>query len=118
MFSQFPNHCLPFPMVFLHVSSVFLQFPQVFLKLPLSVSPFSYFIFCVINICFSFLKTYTLFSLWILSVDLILVLLTLSISHLVLMFLLLFLFILNDNFWYNITKFNLNFQNKVLKRCF
>ena len=44
MFPQFPNHFLLFPMVFPHV---FLRFPWVFLLFPLSVSPVSYFRFCI-----------------------------------------------------------------------
>ena len=41
IFSQFPNHCLPLPQMFLRVTTI----PQVFLLFPLSVSPVSYFRF-------------------------------------------------------------------------
>ena len=41
MFSQFPNHFLPFPQMFLRVTTI----PQVFLLFPLNVSPVSYFRF-------------------------------------------------------------------------
>ena len=49
MFPQFPNHSLPFRMVFPHVSPSVLRFPRVFLQFSLSVFRVSYFIFCAEN---------------------------------------------------------------------
>ena len=46
LFPQFPNHFLPFPMLFLHVSPSVSTIFSVFLLFPLSVSPASYFRFC------------------------------------------------------------------------
>ena len=46
MFPQFPNHFLPFSMVFPHVSPSVSRFRWVFLLFPLSASPVSYFRFC------------------------------------------------------------------------
>ena len=45
-FPQFPNHFLPFSMVFPHVSLVFLRFLRVFLLFSLSVSSVFYFRCC------------------------------------------------------------------------
>ena len=45
IFPQFPNHSLPFPMVFTF-PLVFLRFPRVFLLFPPSASRVSYFRFC------------------------------------------------------------------------
>ena len=50
IFPQFPNHFLPyrFPWCFRMFPLVFLQFRRMFLLFPLSVSPVSYFRFCVL----------------------------------------------------------------------
>ena len=45
-FPQFPNHFLPFSMVFPRVSLVFLRFPRVFLLFSLSASSVFYFRCC------------------------------------------------------------------------
>ena len=63
MFPQFPNHFLPFPMVFPHVSPSVSIFPLVFLLFPLSVSPVSYFRFCDL---IRFHAEFSFLSIWLL----------------------------------------------------